>query len=304
MKTPIRPFFHFVEGHQGSALSPLLFITVMDVLTEHLGDEEPWAMLFADDIVLAAETKKELQEKLENWRAALEDAGLRTSRTKTETLRMNTNDKEAVQLAGESLPDARNFTYLGSTVDTAADCEADVNSRIGKGWGKWSSLTGVLCDKKMSNRLKGKVYRTMVRPAIMYGSETWALKKDQERKLDVAEMRMLRWSLGKTRLDKIPNSTIRSQLGVRALSEKIKGARLRWFGHVERREDAYVGKLANSVTIEGKRSRGQQKRTFDRRIALDLKELKVPRELAMNRAQWRRVTFMADPSSSGTTSST
>ena len=60
-----------VGVHQGSARSPLLFITVMNVLTEHLSDEEPWAMLFADGLVLAAETKEELQEKLENRRAAL-----------------------------------------------------------------------------------------------------------------------------------------------------------------------------------------------------------------------------------------
>ena len=41
--------------------------------------------------------------------------------------------------------------------------------------------------------VKGKVYKTVVRPAMMYGAETWAVKKTQEKKLDVAEMRMLRW---------------------------------------------------------------------------------------------------------------
>ena len=39
---------------------------------------------------------------------------------------------------------------------------------------------------------QGKVYRTVVRPALEYGAETWALKKAQEKKLEVAEMRMLR----------------------------------------------------------------------------------------------------------------
>ena len=42
---------------------------------------------------------------------------------------------------------------------------------------------------------QGKVYRTVVRPALMYEAETWALKKAQEKKLEVAEMRMLRWML-------------------------------------------------------------------------------------------------------------
>lgn len=39
--------------------------------------------------------------------------------------------------------------------------------------------------KKISARIKGKMYKTVVRPVLLYGAETWALKKVQERKLDV-----------------------------------------------------------------------------------------------------------------------
>ena len=56
----------------------------------------------------------------------------------------------------------------------------------------------VLSDKKISARVKGKVYKAVVRPALLYGSETWAMKKAQERKSDVAEMRKLRWMCGLT----------------------------------------------------------------------------------------------------------
>ena len=59
-------------------------------------------------------------------------------------------------------------------------------------------------------RVKGKVYKTVVRQAMMYGAETWAVKKAQEKKLDVAEMRMLRWMSGVTKLDRIRNERIRS----------------------------------------------------------------------------------------------
>ena len=52
---------------------------------------------------------------------------------------------------------------------------------------------------------QGKVYRTEVRPTLVYGAETWALKKAQEKKLEVAEMRMLRWMCRVTNLDKIIN---------------------------------------------------------------------------------------------------
>ncbi len=57
-------------------------------------------------------------------------------------------------------------------------------------------------------RVKGKVYKTVVRPAMMYGAETWAVKKAHEKKLDVAEMRMLRWMSGVTKMDRIRNERI------------------------------------------------------------------------------------------------
>ena len=49
-------------------------------------------------------------------------------------------------------------------------------------------MSGVLRDRKMNVKIKGKVYRTVVRPALMYGTET--LKKAHEKKLDVTEMRL------------------------------------------------------------------------------------------------------------------
>ena len=47
-------------------------------------------------------------------------------------------------------------------------------------------------------KLKGKVYRTVVRPAMLYGAETWATTKRQESRIEVNEMRMLRWMCGVT----------------------------------------------------------------------------------------------------------
>ena len=63
--------------------------------------------------------------------------------------------------------------------------------------------------QKMNVKINRKMYRTVVRPALMYGAETWALKKGQENKLDVSEMRMPRWMCGVTKLDKIRNEKIR-----------------------------------------------------------------------------------------------
>ena len=68
---------------------------------------------------------------------------------------------------------------------------------------------GILCDRRIRLRVNGKAYNTVVRPAMMHGANTWAVKKAQEKKLDVAEMRMLRWMSGVTKLDRIRNERIR-----------------------------------------------------------------------------------------------
>ncbi len=70
------------------------------------------------------------------------------------------------------------------------------------------------------------MYKTFVRPAMMYGAETWAVKKAQE-KLDVAEMRMLRWMSGVTKLDSIGNERIRGTTKVGEISKKVQESRLK-----------------------------------------------------------------------------
>ena len=59
---------------------------------------------------------------------------------------------------------------------------------------------------------EGKVYRTAIRPALLYDTECWAIKKYHVQKMSVAEMRMLRWMCGNTRRDKVRNEDIRTKV--------------------------------------------------------------------------------------------
>ena len=70
-------------------------------------------------------------------------------------------------------------------------------------------------DKSVSARMKGKVYKTVVRPAMLSGLETVVLRKRQEADLEVAEVKMLRFSMVVMRMDRIRNEDIRGTAHVR-----------------------------------------------------------------------------------------
>ncbi|KAK3568206.1 hypothetical protein QTP86_000223 [Hemibagrus guttatus] len=223
--------------HQGSALSPFLFAIVMDQLSEEVRQESPWTMMFADDIVICSESREQVEENLERWRFALERRGMKVSCSKTEYMCVNEREGSGtVRLQGEEVKKVQEFKYLGSTVQSNGECGKEVKKRVQAGWNGWRKVSGVLCDQKISARIKGKVYRTVVRPAMLYGLVTVPLRKRQESELEVAELKMLRFSLGVTRLDRIRNEYIRGTAHVGRLGDKVREARLRWFGHVQRRE--------------------------------------------------------------------
>ena len=170
-----------VGVHRGSVLSPLLFNIVMDFLTEEVRLEAPWNMMFADDVVLCTETKEEVEEQLESWRRALEDRELKVNRQKTEYLYAGegTVMTGSVKLGENETPRGNGFRYLGSTVQADGGLDLEVEKRIQAGWNNWRKLTGALCDKRVPLRVKSRVYKFMVLPAMMYGLETAAITKTQ-----------------------------------------------------------------------------------------------------------------------------
>ena len=86
------------------------------------------------------------------------------------------------------------------------------------------------------------MYKSVVRPAMLYGMETVAMTEIQIGKMEVAELEIVRWALGVTRKDEIRNEYVRGTAKIAKLVDKIRNARLRWYGHVKRREEGYVGK--------------------------------------------------------------
>ena len=71
-------------------------------------------------------------------------------------------------------------------------------------------------------------------------------------------MRMLRWILGLTLRDRKRNDDIRLILGVECITDKVREARLRWYGHIQRREEDDCVKRILEANVGGQRSRGRQ----------------------------------------------
>ena len=249
--------------HQGSALSPFLFAVIMDRLTDEVRREPPWTMLFADDIVIFKETKEEVEQRLESWRYALERRVMKVSRSNTEYLCINgENDDETVMMEDTKVPRVKKFKYLGSTVQESGGCEREVKKSVQAGWNGWRKVSEVICDKRLPARVKGKVYNLVVRPAMVYGLRTVAVTKKQMEEMEVAEMKMLRFAMGMTRKDKIRNEHITSTVKVEQLGVKMREGRMRWYGHVMRRNQEYVGRKMMEMELPKKRRRGRPKRIF------------------------------------------
>jgi hypothetical protein len=108
-------------------------------------------------------------------------------------------------------------------------------------------------------------------------------------------MRMLRWILGITLKDMQRNENIRKRIGVACITDKIREARLRWYGHVERSGDTSI-RRAMKLEVQGLRSRGRQKKRWMDMIQEDLKSLNLKPEDTGKRDMWRQRIRVADPS--------
>ena len=168
-------------------------------------------------------------------------------RTKTEYMPIP-HKEENIKLGDGPIQTVKEFKYLGSMFAAEGGSETDVNNRV-----TWPGLNGekchvecilqairrrrrrVMCDKKMHIKLKDKIYKTIVKPAIIYGSECWAVKKNDTQKLHTTEMRMLRWAGCKTKKDHINNEDIWREANVEPMTTFLRKKRMRWYGHVGRK---------------------------------------------------------------------
>ena len=121
---------------------------------------------------------------------------------------------------------------------------------------------------------------------MMYGLETVLITKKQVEEIEVAEMKILRFAMGVTREDKIRNEHIRGTAKVEQLGMKMRKGMLRWYGHVMKRDQKYVGRRVIEIELSGKRKRGRPKRIFLDVVKEDMGEVGARETDVENRTVW------------------
>nr|GFA19035.1 retrovirus-related Pol polyprotein LINE-1 [Tanacetum cinerariifolium] len=109
------------------------------------------------------------------------------------------------------------------------------------------------------------------------------LQPKESFRVEVAELRMLRWTYGKTLLDMIPNGVYRAQLKVESIINKMRKVPLKWFGHVRRRPQSAPVRRVEALVVDGLRRKGRPKLRWEDKVKHDMKELLLSEDMTFDR---------------------
>lgn len=106
------------------------------------------------------------REKVKELETAMEDRGLKICCKKTKHLKLGAGE-DKMRLSEEVLGKVDEFMYLGSVIPGDGELETEIHLTIQSGWKNWKSVSGLLCDRKVKDKIKGQACKTMVRPAAI-----------------------------------------------------------------------------------------------------------------------------------------
>ena len=125
---------------------------------------------------------------------------------------------------------------------------------------------------------------------LTYGEETWAMKAGVFQRLRATERRMLRMICGVTSKDMVESKVIALRVGVDNLEEHLRQKRLRWFGHIARRDEEVEIKKVFELKIEGRRKRGRPVKRWIDMVEEEIKKRGVVQQDAgdteVGRGEW------------------
>ena len=130
---------------------------------------------YADDTTLMTESEKELNSLLMKVKEKSEKVGLKVNIQKTKI--MASGPITSWQIDGETVETVRDFIFLGSKFTADGDCSHDIKRRLLPGRKVMTNLDSILKSRDITLPTKVYLVKAMVFPVVMYGCESWAIKK-------------------------------------------------------------------------------------------------------------------------------
>lgn len=259
---------------QGCSMSPTLFNIYMNDIVQKwkllinpgikVNRETIFnILLYADDVVLIQRTENHLQYSLYilNQIAKNYDFIISKSKTKIMAFLGKQQIRSKIVIDDQSLEQVSNFKYLGCEMNIYSRISKDINAKLSR----FQMICGTI-DKTLKNKTRKetrmKFYKTMAVPALLYGSEVWVSSNSTKRKIQSTEMRFLRKTKGCTRMDKIRNEEIRTELQIFSINDKIDNYRNNWLQHINRMDNSRLPKALYTYRPLGSRNVGRPEKRW------------------------------------------
>jgi len=290
---------------QGDALSCLLFNLALEIAMRRAGIQTNKTLVngsvqvlgFADDLDLASRTHAAAVDTFTNLKTQGERMGLMISEYKTKYMKTEpnpaANQLEGTICIGEfNLEVVDEFTYLGVLIRSDGDNTPEIRRRIMAASRCYYGLSKHLRSKLVSKKTKCHIYKTLIRPVLIYGCESWTMKKSDEQLLLTFERKVLRTIFGAMREGerwrRRYNFELKRDFGEPDIVAVVKVQRLRWAGHLARMDKNRAPSMVFRNDLEGRRRAGRPKMRWIDGVEQDLRALGVRnwQNTASDRRRW------------------
>ena len=163
------------------------------------------------------------------------------------------------QIDGATMETVKDFIFGGSKITTDGDCSHEIKRRLLFGRKLMTNLDSIFQSRDITLPTKVHLVKATVLPVVIYGCESWTVKKVEHRKIDAFELRCWRRFLRVPWTARRSNQVILKEISPGcSLEGMMLKLKLQYFGHLMRRADSFE-KTLTLGKIEGRRRRGQQR---------------------------------------------